>query len=87
VRLAVALALLAAGCDASLPEPDAAGAVVMRQRCSGCHRIYAPGSMTLEMWKMQITRMRAEFARRGHPWLSPGEERALLDYLESHAGA
>src|SRR5439155_638562 len=59
---------------------------VLRERCVGCHRLYAPGSMTLEMWKVQTGRMREEFARRGMPWLVPDEERALLDYLAAHAG-
>ncbi len=42
--------------------------------------------MTLEMWKMQIGRMQTLFAERGIPWLSPGDERVLLDYLAAHAG-
>ena len=78
--------LLAAGCGAGLPDPDARGARLLRERCSGCHRIYAPGTMTLEMWRMQIERMRVLFAQRGLPWLTRDEERALLDYLAAHAG-
>jgi hypothetical protein len=42
--------------------------------------------MTFEMWKVQLGRMRGEFARRGLPWLSAGEEEALLGYLAAHAG-
>jgi hypothetical protein len=42
--------------------------------------------MTLEMWKLQLDRMRALFARRGIRWLTPEEERALQDYLAAHAG-
>jgi len=42
--------------------------------------------MTIAMWKMQLERMKALFAERGIPWLSPGDERALLDYLAAHAG-
>jgi Dihaem cytochrome c len=60
---------------------------VLRERCAGCHRVYAPGSMTLAMWQVQVQRMRGEFARRGMPWLKPDEERALLGYLAAHAGA
>ena len=82
----VSLLVLAAGCGASLPEPDAAGARVLRERCAGCHRLYAPGSMTLAMWQVQLGRMREEFARRGMPWLTPDEERVLLQYLAAHAG-
>ena len=77
---------MALGCGPALPDPDAPGAVVLRERCGGCHRVFAPGSMTLEMWKVQIERMRGEFARRGMPWLAPAEERTLLDYLAAHAG-
>jgi hypothetical protein len=60
---------------------------VLRERCAGCHRLSAPGSMTLEMWKVQLDRMRGLYAQRGLPWLTPGEERALLDYLTAHAGS
>ena len=58
----------------------------MQARCIGCHRLYAPESMTLEMWRLQVGRMREHFARRGFPWLTPDEESALLDYLAAHAG-
>ena len=78
--------LVLAGCGPALPDPDAPGARLLRERCVGCHRLYAPASMTLAMWKVQTERMREEFARRGMPWLSPDEERALLDYLAAHAG-
>jgi hypothetical protein len=42
--------------------------------------------MTAEMWRFQVGRMRALFADRGIPWLAPGDERALLEYLTAHAG-
>jgi hypothetical protein len=86
LRRLVPLLVLAAGCGASLPDPDAPGAHVLQERCAGCHRLYAPGSMTLPMWQVQLGRMRGEFTRRGLPWLAPEEERALLDYLGAHAG-
>jgi hypothetical protein len=78
--------VLGAGCGDALPDPQAPGARVLAARCGGCHRVYAPGTMTLEMWKVQLARMRALFSERGVPWLSPDEERALLDYLGAHAG-
>jgi hypothetical protein len=85
--LALALAALAGACGGTpLPDPDSPGAVVYRARCTGCHRLHAPGAMTAEMWKVQVGRMRGEFARRGLPWLAPGEEQALLGYLSVHAG-
>jgi len=86
VLIAVALALAAVGCDARLPDPESAGARVMRERCGGCHRVYAPSGMTFEMWQVQVARMRERFAQAGRPWLVPEEERALLDYLRTHAG-
>ena len=42
--------------------------------------------MTLDMWNVQIARMRTLFAQRGIPWLAPDEERTLTDYLAAHAG-
>ena len=85
--LALLGAALAAACGGpALPDPDAPGAVVLRERCGGCHRLYAPGTLTLEMWKIQVERIRGEFARRGLPWLAPDEERALMGYLAGHAG-
>ena len=84
---AALLGLLLAGCGGpALPEPDSPGAVVLRTQCVGCHRIYPPGLMTIETWKVQMARMRTEFARRGLPWLAPDEERVLMDYLAAHAG-
>ena len=82
----VGLAVAVAGCGGSLPDPESPGAHVLVARCGGCHRVYAPGSMTAEMWRFQLGRMRALFADRGIPWLAPDDERALLDYLIAHAG-
>jgi hypothetical protein len=42
--------------------------------------------MTIDMWKVQLERMRRLYATRGIPWLPPAEEAALLAYLEAHAG-
>ena len=78
--------VVALGCGPALPDPDAPGAVVFRARCAGCHRLYAPASMTWPMWQVQVERMRALFAQRGLPWLSADEERELRAYLAAHAG-
>jgi hypothetical protein len=83
--LAAGLAL-AAACGPTLPEPDAPGAAVLQQRCGGCHGLYAPGSMTFEMWKVQLARMHRLYAEQGLRWLTAAEEQALLDYLRRHAG-
>ncbi len=80
------LVAVAAGCNASLPDPQSPGAAVYRARCGSCHRLYAPGTMTAAMWRFEVARMRGEFAQRGLTWLTPAEEQALLDYLTAHAG-
>jgi hypothetical protein len=80
------LLLGAVGCEPALPEPDSPGATVLRERCRGCHRLSAPGSMTIDMWRVQIARMHERFAQAQRPWLTPDEERTLLDYLQRHAG-
>jgi len=59
----------------------------MRQKCGGCHPVYAPGTLTFEMWRVKVEAMRPRFAARGMPWLAPEEEHALFDYLRAHAGS
>ncbi len=73
------------GCNASLPEPESPAAQLYQRRCSGCHRLYAPGVLTAEMWTFMLARMEQEFQRRGLPPL-PGEERqTLLEYLQKYS--
>lgn len=74
-----------AGCDASLPEPESPAAQLYRQRCSGCHRLYAPQVLTAQMWHFMVARMEQEFRRRGLPPLSPEEKQAILEYLEKYS--
>lgn len=75
-----------AACDARLPEPDSPGARLYRDRCSGCHRLYAPSLMKPEMWRITVKRMQGEMARRGVQPLSESETALLLSYLERHGG-
>jgi len=76
---------LLVACNTTLPEPDSAGAQLYASRCGGCHRLYAPGSMKAEMWKVQVERMQGEMARRGAPPLTAAEQDTLLDYLRRHS--
>lgn len=89
VRGGAAAALLASalaiGCDARLPEPESPGAQLYASRCGGCHRLYAPSLMTAEMWKVTLTRMQGEMARRGAAPLSADEQAKLFDYLDRHS--
>ncbi|HJY82810.1 MAG TPA: hypothetical protein VKK81_17210 [Candidatus Binatia bacterium] len=73
------------GCNASLPEPESPAAQLYQKRCSRCHRVYAPGSLTAEMWKFMIVRMEQEFQRSGLPPLPADERQTILDYLQKHS--
>jgi hypothetical protein len=78
-------AALALGCDGVLPDPDSTGARLYAERCSGCHRLYQPRTMTPHMWRIQVERKQREFARRGARPLSDLEVRVLLAYLGTYA--
>ncbi len=78
-------AALLTGCDARLPDPESPGARLYAQRCSGCHRLYAPSLMKGEMWTITLDRMQGEMARRGAQPLSKDEYAALTAYLRQHA--
>jgi mono/diheme cytochrome c family protein len=78
------LALLSA-CSTPLPDPQSAGAQVYGVRCSGCHQLYAPGSLTAAMWELQVERMQPEMRRRGVNPLTEQERYLVLSYLKAHA--
>ena len=73
------------GCNASLPEPESPAAQLYQKRCSVCHRLYAPGILTAEMWQVMVARMEQEFQRSRQPPLSADERRTILDYLQKHS--
>lgn len=77
--------LLVAGCGKGLPEPESEGAQVFARRCGECHRAFSPTSMTWPMWEYQLGRMRLLFTQLGRPWLSPQEERLVIEYIQRHA--
>jgi hypothetical protein len=83
-RVVVLAVVLAAGCR-SLPEAESPAAQAFTRRCGECHRAYPPGSMTWPMWEYQLGRMHLLFDRLGKPWLSPEEERLVIDYLKRNA--
>ena len=80
------LATLAlAACNAKLPEPDSPGAKLYADRCGTCHRVYAPSSLTFEMWKVQVERKQGTMVRQGLPPLTAAERDVLLAYLKRHS--
>jgi cytochrome c5 len=84
--LAAAVALSLSACSPKLPEPESEGAKLYAARCNTCHRVFAPGSLKYEMWKVQVERMQGEIVRHGLPPLTPDERNRLLDYLKRHSG-
>ncbi len=86
-RALVGLLLLAAlgACSPPLPDPQSAGAQIYQVRCSACHQLYAPGSMTGPMWEIQVARMQEEMLRRGVNPLTDQERYLVLTYLKAHA--
>src|SRR3990172_2346358 len=88
MALVVSLAFptVLAACNAPLPEADSPGAQLYAARCSsGCHRLFAPRSLTSEMWKVQVDRMQDDIARQGLPPLTLQERELVLDYLKRHS--
>jgi mono/diheme cytochrome c family protein len=83
--LLVAMSLYWTGCNATLPEPESEGAQLYASHCNSCHRVYAPKSMTYEMWKVQVERMQGELVRHGLPPLTERERTVVLDYLKRHS--
>ena len=84
--LALMLLLGAAACSVKLPEAESDGAKLYAARCATCHRLYEPGALKFEMWKMQVEAMQGEMVRRGIAPLTDRERTVLLDYLQRHSG-
>jgi cytochrome c5 len=82
----LAAVIACAACNAKLPEPESEGARIYATRCNNCHRLYGPGIMKFEMWKVQVERMQGELVRRGLPPLTEHEHTMVLDYLKRHSG-
>ena len=83
--LVAALLLAVAGCSKPLPEPESPGARTYQARCTGCHRLHQPGSMTPMMWDQQLERMRLLYAQRGIPWFTPAEEATVRAWIDKYA--
>jgi len=83
--VACTLVLLVAGCSTPLPDPQSAGAQVYKVRCSTCHALYAPGSLTAAMWEVQVDRMQSVMQRAAVNPLTEQERFLVLSYLKAHA--
>jgi hypothetical protein len=79
------LACSAVACSPDLPDPETPAAQLYVNRCNGCHRVFAPRSLTAAMWDMQVERMQGEMVRRGLPPLTKAERGTVLAYLHRHS--
>lgn len=90
---AVVLLALLAGCDLPqgnatkvvLPEPESAGAKVMKDNCASCHAAPSPAVHTAEEWPNVIYRMQEHRRMNGYALIIPEQQELLLDYLKRHA--
>lgn len=80
-HLAVTTAALLAACAGAPAAPGAAAAPerLYRSKCAGCHRPYAPGSLTRARWAEVMHKM----AEKAH--LDDAERASLLAWLQAHA--
>jgi hypothetical protein len=79
-------AVILVGCDHALPEEGSPAALLYGSRCGSCHQAYAPRSLTVAMWELQIDAMRTKITAAGQPPLTPAENQTILDYLRRNAG-
>jgi hypothetical protein len=84
--LTLAAVLCIAACGPKLPDPESPGAKLYAARCNTCHRVFAPGTLKFEMWKVQVERMQGVIVRQGLPPLTPAERDLLLEYLKRYSG-
>ncbi len=55
------------------------------QQCGQCHAPYYPGSMTADMWRVQVPMMEDKMKQSGLPPMTDSDRNAILDYLARNA--
>lgn len=81
------------GCDISqpraskivLPEPESAGAKLMKKYCSDCHAPPATTVHLAEEWPNVIYRMQERRRMKAYQLLDDDEQATLVIYLQKHA--
>ena len=68
-----------------LPEPQSAGAEVMRKHCSSCHAPPAATVHPAEEWPNVVYRMSERLRLKGYPPMSEDEMKVLTEYLQKHS--
>lgn len=87
IAISLALAVLFAGCTKKpLPEQQSSAAQLYVQKCGQCHAAYYPGSLTADMWRVQVPAMEYKMRQSGLSPLTDEERSAILGYLTRNAG-
>ncbi len=87
------LGILLAGCEIpqssatkiELPEPESAGAKLMKKYCSDCHAPPATTVHIAEEWPNVIYRMQERRRMKAYELLNDEERATLVNYLQKHA--
>jgi Dihaem cytochrome c len=86
LAISTMLAIVFAGCTRKpLPNAYSPQAMLYVERCGQCHAPYYPGSMTADMWQVQVLAMEDKMRQAGLPPLSDEDRAAILDYLSRNA--
>lgn len=76
-----------AAVGAGYPEPESAGAVIFKQRCSDCHMPPPPASRKAHDWPQIVGRMQNHRTMNNFAPITGEEMRQILDYLQKHAAS
>lgn len=73
------------GRDRALPEPESAGAKLVKQYCANCHAPPLPVAHTAKEWPNVIYRMQERRRSKAYKRMPDEERSELLAYLQKHA--
>lgn len=85
-------ALLLAACELpqgeskiSLPEPESAGAKLVKKFCSDCHAPPSPMAHTADEWPNVLYRMQERRRMKAYSLMLEHEQEQMLDYFQRFA--
>lgn len=68
------------------PEPNSAGARLLKEKCTGCHVPPLPSAHAAEEWSSVVFRMQNHRITRGLGPIGDSERQQLVAYLKKYAG-
>lgn len=69
----------------SLPEPDSAGAQLVKDKCGACHVPPRPTAHVAQEWPTTVRRMQNHRVSFGKGALTEDEMTQIIAYLQRHA--